>query len=275
MSVFSSFEEENIHYWTNRTAGYSGVNQDELASGQRKVWSGVLSERIHAHFPDRTPRQLRVLDIGTGPGFFAILLAEQGYSVTAVDYTATMLEAAKHNAGAVCQQITFLQMNAEELTFPDNSFDVIVSRNLTWNLHHPEKAYSQWVRVLSPGGLLLNFDANWYRYLRDDQARQGHLRDRDNIASSDVGDETAGTDVAAMEAIALQAPLSAQNRPQWDLMILKSMGMTVWADPQIWERVWTREERINNASTPMFMVEGKKRIHGKTDQGGLGECENM
>lgn len=260
MRAFSSFEEENIHYWTNRTQGYSGVNREELASGQRKIWGDVLLEQICACFPGKTPQQIRVLDVGTGPGFFAIILAELGYRVTAVDYTATMLEAASRNAGALSQKITFLQMNAEELTFPDNSFDVIVSRNLTWNLHYPEKAYTQWVRVLAPGGLILNFDANWYRYLRDDQARQGHLQDRENIVNSDVGDETAGTDVAAMEAIALQTPLTAQCRPEWDLAVLGKLGMVTSADPQIWERVWTREERINNSSTPMFLVEARKPL---------------
>lgn len=263
MKEFSSFEEENIHYWTNRTEGYSGVNREELASAQREVWGSVLSERIRAHFPDRAPRQLRVLDIGTGPGFFAIVLTALGYRVTAVDYTATMLEAAKRNAGALAEKITFLQMNAEELTFPDGSFDVIVSRNLTWNLHHPEKAYAQWVRVLAPGGLLLNFDANWYRYLRDDRAKQGHLQDRENIADSDVRDENAGTDVAAMEAIALQTPLSARQRPAWDLMALADLGMEVSTDVRIWERVWTREERINNSSTPMFLVEAGKPLCAK------------
>lgn len=265
MRDFSSFEEENISYWTNRTEGYSGVNQEELASAQREVWGSVLSERIHARFPDRTPQQIRVLDIGTGPGFFAIVLMELGYQVTAVDYTATMLEAARQNAGMLAVKIAFAQMNAEELTFPDNSFDVIVSRNLTWNLHHPEKAYAQWVRVLAPGGLLLNFDANWYRYLRDDQAKQGHLRDRENIADSDVRDENAGTDVAAMEAIALQTPLSAQCRPEWDLAVLGKLGMETSADPQIWERVWTREERINNSSTPMFLVEAQKPLPEKKE----------
>lgn len=258
MRKFSSFEEENIHYWTQRTDGYSGVNQEELASDQRTVWSGVLSERIRAHFPDKAPEQIRVLDIGTGPGFFAILLTELGCRVTAVDYTETMLHAARQNAGALSRQITFLQMNAEELDFPDHSFDVIVSRNLTWNLHDPEKAYAHWARVLTPGGLLLNFDANWYRYLRDDQARLEHLLDREHIANSDVRDENDGTDVAAMEAIALQAPLSAQQRPEWDLAVLKHFGMAACADANIWKRVWTREERINNASTPMFLVEARK-----------------
>ena len=47
-----------------------------------------------------------------------------------------MLAAAKQNAGVLAEKITFLQMNAEALSFPDNCFDVIVSRNLTWNLHN-------------------------------------------------------------------------------------------------------------------------------------------
>lgn len=257
--VFGSYEEENIRYWTHRTPGYSGVNQEELATNQRLVWRNVITERVQAKFPGKAPEEIKVLDVGTGPGFFAIVLAELRFSVTAVDYTKTMLEAAKQNAGMLAEKITFLQMNAEELTFPDSSFDVLVTRNLTWNLHRPEKAYAQWCRVLKTGGELLNFDANWYNYLHDEEARIGHLLDRENIANCDVGDETAGTDVAAMEAIALQAPLSAKHRPEWDITVLEGLGMEVQADRSIWKRVWTREERINNASTPMFLVEAVKR----------------
>ena len=47
----------------------------------------------------------------------------------------------------------------------DGSFDVIVTRNLTWNLEEPQKAYQEWCRVLKKGGILLNFDAGWYNYL--------------------------------------------------------------------------------------------------------------
>ena len=161
MKQFATYEEENIHYWTNRASGYSTVNQEELASDQKTVWRGVISGRIAARFPDRCPEEIRVLDVGTGPGFFAIILAELGYQVTAVDYTASMLEEARHNAGALAKHIHFQQMNAEKLAFQTASFDVLVTRNVTWNLHDPEKAYAQWMRVLKPGGLLLNFDANW------------------------------------------------------------------------------------------------------------------
>ena len=258
MRQFMSYEEENIHYWTNRASGYSGVNQEELATDQKHVWGRTLSERIAARFPGRKPSSIRVLDVGTGPGFFAIILAEMGYRVTAVDYTASMLEEARANAGALADKIDFRQMNAEELLFDDQSFDALVTRNVTWNLHDPEKAYGHWTRVLAPDGLLLNFDANWYRYLWDEKANLGHKQDRENLALSDVRDENAGTDVDAMEAIARQTPLSRQHRPQWDLSVLAGLGIHANADEHIWQRVWTREERINNASTPMFLVEGWK-----------------
>lgn len=258
MRQFTSFEEENIAYWTNRAPGYSAVNQEELATNQHAVWSNVLCRAISLHYPGKRPEQISVLDVGTGPGFFAILLAERGYRVTAVDYTDAMLAQAGKNAGPLAEKISFQRMNAQELTFPDGQFDVVLSRNLTWNLHDPESAYRHWVRVLKRNGLLLNFDANWYSYLYDDQARQNHLLDRNNVAQSDVRDENAGTDVDAMEAIACQTPLAKQRRPAWDQEVLTRLGMQVTVDPDIWKQVWTREERINNASTPMFLVRGIK-----------------
>lgn len=259
MQAKRKYENDNIAYWTNRAGGYSEVNQSELRTGQHTVWGDMLRDRITRNFPNKRSSEIRVLDIGTGPGFFAIILAEMGYQVTAVDYTESMLEKARYNAGGLLKKINFLRMNAEELEFEDCSFDVVVSRNLTWNLLHPEKAYSEWERVLKPGGLLLVFDANWYRYLYDDKAREGYLHDRENIKLKNVANETDGTDIPAMEAIAYQAPLSMRNRPQWDRGVLESLGMKVTTDENIWRRVWTREERINNSSTPMFMVEAVKR----------------
>lgn len=265
--AFATYEEENITYWTKRAPSYGDVHRDELRTSQHDVWSGVLRDAICRHFPTRVPQSIQVLEIGTGPGFFAILLAEQGYDVTAIDYTASMLAEAKANAGALGKTIHFCQMNGEELTFADQSFDVIVTRNVTWNLPHPEKAYAEWTRVLRPGGVLLNFDANWYRYLYDDTARQGYEYDRQQIAQSGVANETDGTDIPAMEAIAEKAPLSAIVRPQWDVKTLQQQGMEVAVDADIWRTVWTKEECINNSSTPMFLIEAVKGVakRKKTD----------
>ena len=105
-------------YTTGRTVppGYSAVNQEELVSGQKSVWREVISGRISACFPDRRPEEIKILDVGTGPGFFAIILAELGYRVTAVDYTASML-ARRGGMRALAGRIRFRQMNAEELRF--------------------------------------------------------------------------------------------------------------------------------------------------------------
>lgn len=258
MEECTAFEEENRTYWTKRAPSYSWVNQDELQTRQHDVWSHVLTARIDACHPDKQRQDIHVLDIGTGPGFFAILLAEQGYAVTAVDYTESMLQEAKRNANALQDRIVFQRMNAEKLSFASHSFDAIVTRNVTWNLPHPQTAYQEWQRVLKPGGLLLNFDANWYRYLYDETARQGYLADRKEIQRNGVANETDGTDIPAMEAIARQVPLSLAMRPQWDADVLTALGMKVTADTEIWQTVWTRTERINNASTPMFCIQAVK-----------------
>ena len=64
--------QEIESYWTTRTDGYSEVNQKELAGMQKAAWLKVLTE----HFPQKEKKDLRILDIGTGPGFFPTILAE-------------------------------------------------------------------------------------------------------------------------------------------------------------------------------------------------------
>jgi len=253
-----SILQENLHYWTRRAASYSEVNQGELSDGHRSRWSGELRRQIDNRFPRKRREAVRVLEAGTGPGFFAILLAEAGYAVTAIDLTPNMLAEARKNAGALAEQIDFREMNAEALQFADSSFDVVVSRNLTWNLPHPERAYAEWCRVLAPGGLLLNFDANWYAYLFDAAAEEAYLRDRRNSADLGLGDLNVGENFDVMEEIAQRVPLSAIRRPDWDAAVLAGLGLRVRTDCQVWERVWDRQEKTNCASTPLFLVRGEK-----------------
>ena len=249
---------ENREYWTQRAPGYSEVNREELATDQREVWKRTLTERISSHFPDRMPGEIHVLEVGTGPGFFAILLAEAGYRVTAIDLTPSMLDEARANAGTLCDCIDFQEMNAQALAFGDARFDVILSRNVTWNLPEPELAYAEWARVLKPGGLLMNFDANWYRYLFDDDARASFERDRENSLEEGLSDLNVGDNFDRMEEIARRVPLSSALRPDWDIETLLGLGLSVEADPHVWERVWSHQEKVNLASTPMFMICGYK-----------------
>lgn len=250
--------EENKSYWSGRVSGYSEVNRTELAGTQREVWKDLLCENIDVQLKDRKHEKVKVLEVGTGPGFFAIILTEAGYDVTAIDLTPEMLEEAKLNAGSLAGRIHFMEMNAQELLFEDNTFDAVISRNLTWNLPDPKAAYREWCRVLKPGGILLNFDANWYSYLFDDDAQKAYAKDRENTAKIGIKDENIGDNFDVMEDIARRVPLSNIKRPDWDIALLKGFGLNTSADVNIWVRAWSDEEKVNFASTPMFMVKGHK-----------------
>ena len=254
--------EENREYWTGRASGYSEVNRLELSTGQREKWKACLRGELSRHFHGHHFAGLRVLEAGTGPGFFAILLRELGCEVTAIDLTPAMLAEAKENAGQLADGIRFMEMNAEALSFADGSFDAVISRNLTWNLPHPDRAYAEWTRVLKRGGLLLNFDANWYAYLFNESAQAAWDRDRANSAAQGVWDqnvEAEGESFDVMEDIARRVPLSNTSRPAWDLERLCSLGLQAEADEMVWQRVWSEEEKISFASTPMFLIRGYKK----------------
>lgn len=248
-------------YWTGRVAGYSKVNQEELAGSQRRDWLVKIEEQIRKVFGDREKQSIRILDVGTGPGFFAIILAEAGYQVTAVDYTPAMLEQAKKNAGPLAERIDFRRMDGQRLEFEDETFDVVISRNLTWVLEHPEKAYTSWKRVLKKPGLLINFDANWYHYLYDDRKEEEYQRDREAVREQGMEDYNTAPDIdeEAMEEIVRAVPLGRVLRPVWDMEVLERLKMKeVQADTEVWKSVWTPVEQVNFASTPMFMVTAQR-----------------
>lgn len=247
--------KELEEYWSNRAKGYSLVNQEELAGEQKDKWLYYLK----SHFPANTPKEISVLDVGTGPGFFAIILAEAGYQVTAVDYTQEMLRQARQNAGILADTIQWLTMDAQHLLFNENQFDVIVSRNLTWNLDEPDRAYREWHRILKPGGIMLNFDANWYAYLFDEDKRRLYEADRANVARLNLEDQYTCTDIDAMETLARNMPLSNILRPEWDKKILSEIGFSsIRIEEDIGNQVYSFMERINYAATPLFCVQAYK-----------------
>lgn len=287
--MVNDLTRKNHEYWLHRASGYSEVNQEELAGVQRGNWSAFLQQEIREAFPGRTPGEIRILDIGAGPGFLSIILAEMGYQVVAADFAERMLEEAYANAKAALPEIaedlwedgeeeewkarkrgylrsaslggeiSFRQENAMSLTFPEGSFDVVLSRNLTWNLPEPETAYRDWLRVLKADGLLMVFDANWYRYLVDSEKKHAYDKDRERVAEKGFGDYNIGENFDQMEEIARSMPMTERIRPAWDQNLLRRYGAKdISVAEDIGQRVYSEKEKVNYASTPMFMVKAKK-----------------
>ena len=251
-----SLLEEIEQYWSRRASSYSDLIHTELVTDGLDRWLPVLRENGMGDEP------LHILDLGTGPGFFAIALAMLGHHVVAVDYTEAMLEEARRNAAAagVLERITFLQMDAQHLTLPDDTFDFIVTRNVTWVLEHPDEAYQSWHRVLKKGGTMLNFDAGWYNYLFNEEKYEEYLEDRENVKAANLTDSYDSYDQSDVcEEFSKQLMLSRYTRPEIDLMMLEEIGFSeVSADRDIWQRVWNEEEKVNGRSTPLFLLKAVK-----------------
>lgn len=94
----------------------------------------------------------QVLEVGVGTGINAALYPRD-CSVTGIDLCESMLENAKRRiAGQRLTNVRLLQMDAEALTFPDNSFDIVYAPYTISVVSNPVKAVHEMRRVCRPGG---------------------------------------------------------------------------------------------------------------------------
>ena len=123
-----AIEKRVVDYWTARIPEFSKVRKNELTDGLGERWCAALEGRLPSGHP------LKILDVGTGTGFFCVLLARRGHDMTGIDLTPVMIAEAREQAAVEGLIIRYDLMNAQELSFADESFDAIISRNLTWTL---------------------------------------------------------------------------------------------------------------------------------------------
>lgn len=95
----------------------------------------------------------RILEVGVGTG-----ISLPGYSranrLYGVDISEPMLEKARRRVSALgLDNVEAIEvMDAEQLQFPDNSFDVIVAQYVVTAVPNPERALDEFARVVRPGG---------------------------------------------------------------------------------------------------------------------------
>lgn len=240
--------------WTGRAESYCETVNKELSSFKRQNWLDIIRAQM-----DIYDRPVDVLDLGTGPGFFAIILSQIGWQVTGIDCTAEMIRHARGNADSYGVSPQFAVMDNHQLDYHDASFDLLISRNVTWTLKEPEKAYREWARVLRPGGRLLIFDSNWYRYLYDEEAR-AEKEAAEKEATRLFGLEPfKEPDTELADAIYKALPLGRYPRPDWDMRTLPSCGFKeITVDRDLAGRVWDQAEQVLYRGTPMFMIRAER-----------------
>jgi ubiquinone/menaquinone biosynthesis C-methylase UbiE len=236
------FNERVQQYWNRRSEAFGDVRRRELAGSDAGAWR----EFILSYLPKN--QSLHILDVGTGTGFLAILMAQNGYTVTGVDSSVDMLAQAVKNAEAYDVVAQFQYGDAQQLDFPDGMFNVILSRNLTWNLPDVRAAYAEWFRLLAPGGLLLNFDSNYGAVDFVAEAARA-----DNIHH-----ELAGDLLRQCEEIKAELPISKVERPSWDMACLQEIGFVNCSCRDDIRQLVHKATDMHYDSLPLFAVSGHK-----------------
>jgi SAM-dependent methyltransferase len=140
----------------------------QLKSGMKAVWMAGDFGQIATFSADEAENFVnrlgikagdKLLDVACGTGNTAIPAARVGAAVTGVDIATNLLEQAQRRAASDGLDIRFEEGDAEELQFPDASFDVVLTMFGAMFAPRPERVAAELIRVCKPGGMIAM--ANW------------------------------------------------------------------------------------------------------------------
>jgi len=101
----------------------------------------------------------RVLDVAAGNGNATLAAARRWCDVVSTDYVPTLLERGRARASAEGLPVKFEQADAENLPYPDHSFDAVLSTFGVMFTPDQDKAAAEMARACKPGGRIGL--ANW------------------------------------------------------------------------------------------------------------------
>lgn len=217
-------------YWDERSEHFSQSRRLELDGVDGAAWKNIFKKNLPAG-------KLKILDVGTGAGFFAAILSKLGHKVVGIDMSTKMLGEAQKNLRELNLHAEFHKMNAQELNFADETFDAVVTRNLTWTLPDVKAAYREWHRVLKVGGVLMNFDSDY---------------GGESFSACTI-EEITSAQLNECDAIKNALAISTRRRPMWDAGFLEGINFFVRLDEDI-SHVVHRDKRCVYDTVPLFAI---------------------
>jgi ubiquinone/menaquinone biosynthesis methyltransferases len=135
-----------------RIAGRYDLINDLQSFGLHRYWKKRVIREAHPRPGDKA------LDVCCGTGDIALGLARKGAEVTGMDFSERMLEIARERqtrGGTVFARMQFVSGDAQNLPFPDSTFDIITIGYGLRNLTSWETGLREMKRVAKPGGRIV------------------------------------------------------------------------------------------------------------------------
>ena len=180
----------------------------------------------------------RVLELGSGTGGTATLLAKRGAAVVGIDLLPFRLAEARERAAEydVAESVKFALMDAMHLAFPDNTFDFIISKSVLVFTEHTQTA-KECYRVLKPGGKAIFIEnmrhhpAVWFyrkAFLKySDKLHYFSLRDVEAVGAEFEGLEHREFHLSSVSALFWQKCVSIPLFYRWTFLILKAIDTSL------------------------------------------------
>ena len=180
----------------------------------------------------------KVLELGTGTGGTATLLAKRGASVVGIDLlpfrlAEAQMRAVEHN---VAEAVNFALMDATHLAFPDNTFDFIISKSVLVFTDHRQTS-KECYRVLKPGGTAVFMENMRYHpmvwlyrkmFLKySGKLRYFSVKDIETVGAEFEKLEHREFHLSAVSALFWQKCISIPLCYRWSLGILKAIDTSL------------------------------------------------
>lgn len=222
------------NYWDKQATIWREEKDDAWLSTETQYWIEYFKNLLPSLSGNK------VLEVGTASGYFANILALSGYDVIAIDLSPAMINEAKIVSQKLGVDIDYYVMDAQNISFEPESFDLIFTRLMTWILPDVKSFYSSCFQLLKPKGTLINFDGDMGKVVFSSE--EGHKRYPQEIMEE-------------ANIIKSQLEVNKYNRPQYDLDILHEIGFeNVKADFSIQSEIL----HLQNDESNLFQIKGIK-----------------
>ena len=154
----------------------------------KKLGYDILKERDFALAKAGFKKGKSILEIGTGRGYMALVLARKGLTLTSIDQNRKILRAARDilTYYELEKSVHLRFMDAEQLRFEDLSFDYVLAVNFMHHARRPVHCIKEMVRVVKDEVVIVDVNKRGARILEKLHAKEGHGHERSKIEFAEI-----------------------------------------------------------------------------------------